>query len=89
MDKKVVDSWEQCAHRGEVKRFAETGEFDSTTIFGEVGETAVGSKPGRESLDERILVIPVGLGSHDIAIAKALQDAVLADEHRHTFTFFR
>lgn len=68
-DKIVVDSWDQCAHRGELKRFAEDGRLTRRDIFAEVGETVAGIRPGRESESENIFVVPIGLGSHDIALA--------------------
>jgi ornithine cyclodeaminase/alanine dehydrogenase-like protein (mu-crystallin family) len=88
MDKIVVDSWEQCAHRGELKRFAEAREMDEGTIFAEVGETVAGKKAGRENPEERILVVPIGLGSHDIAIARSLYDHLSADGGGTSFGFF-
>lgn len=73
-DKVVVDSWEQCAHRGELKRLVASGRFKQSDIFAEIGETVAGRRPGREHEDERIMAVPIGLGSHDIAVAKLVYD---------------
>jgi alanine dehydrogenase len=85
-DKIVVDSWEQCAHRGELKRLVDTGKLSRDGIFAEVGETVAGVRPGRQSDNERIMVVPIGLGSHDIAVAhlayerlKETKDAIRFD----------
>lgn len=73
-DKLVVDSWEQCAHRGELKRFAETGRLGSRDIHAEIGQIVAGGRPGRESDSERILAVPIGLGTLDLALAKVVYD---------------
>ncbi len=73
-DKIVVDSWEQCAHRGELKRFAEDGRITRADIHAEIGETAAGSASARTSNEERVFVVPIGLGSHDIALARLAVD---------------
>jgi alanine dehydrogenase len=76
-DKIIVDSVEQCLHRGELARLYEQGLLSSTDIHCELGELVAGRKTGRESPDERILVVPIGLGSLDIAVArKALTRAM-------------
>lgn len=68
-DKIFVDDWAQCKHRGELKKLAERGAIVNSNISGEMGEVVVKSKPGRESEKERILYIPIGMGTLDIAIA--------------------
>lgn len=87
-DKIVVDSWDQCAHRGELKRFAEAGRLTRKEIFAEIGETVAGIRPGRETDKERILVVPIGLGSHDIAVAKVVYDKIRLDGTHPSFRFF-
>jgi ornithine cyclodeaminase/alanine dehydrogenase len=69
-DRIFVDSWEQCMHRGELARLVSQGRLTDADICGELGEVVAGLKPGRCSSDERILVVPIGLGSLDIAIAR-------------------
>jgi ornithine cyclodeaminase/alanine dehydrogenase-like protein (mu-crystallin family) len=88
MDKLIVDSWEQCAHRGELKRFAERNEINRDAIHAEVGETVCGIRSGRESVDERILVVPIGLGSHDIAVARTVYEASSLNDGGTNFRFF-
>jgi ornithine cyclodeaminase/alanine dehydrogenase-like protein (mu-crystallin family) len=69
-DKIIVDSWAQCSNRGALKKVVERGLLDEKNIYGEMGALACGKKPGRHSTEERILVVPIGLGLHDIAAAK-------------------
>jgi ornithine cyclodeaminase/alanine dehydrogenase len=68
-DKIVVDSWAQTSHRGELARLVEAGQLGEKNIHAEIGEILAGKKKGRESKDENILAIPIGLGSLDIGCA--------------------
>jgi alanine dehydrogenase len=68
-DKIIVDSWGQAQHRGELKSLCESGLFGAGDLYAEIGEIAAGTKPGRETDAERILMVPVGLGAHDVALA--------------------
>jgi alanine dehydrogenase len=68
-DKIVVDSWGQTSHRGELLPLVEKGKISEKNIHAEIGEVVAGKKPGRESEKETILVIPIGLGSHDVCVA--------------------
>ena len=86
-DKIFVDSWAQCSHRGELKRLADSGRITRDNIQGEIGEVVAGKIPGRESDAERILVVPIGMGSHDLALAKVAYDRVKATEGVPFFAF--
>jgi alanine dehydrogenase len=68
-DKIVVDSWGQTSHRGELLPLVEQGRINAKNIYAEIGEVVADKKPGRQSEKETILVIPIGLGSHDICVA--------------------
>jgi len=70
VDKIVVDSRAQACHRGELKPLMESGRLSDADIYAELGDIVVNRKPGRESDEERILMIPVGLGAHDICVAQ-------------------
>jgi ornithine cyclodeaminase/alanine dehydrogenase-like protein (mu-crystallin family) len=88
-DKLVCDSWEQCTHLGELRSFAEAGQLTKEDVHAEIGETVAGLKSGRESVDEFILVVPIGLGALDIALARVAYDRVTANESVETFRFFQ
>ena len=64
-DKFVTDSWDQTVH------FHEQGAFPDglPTLYAELGEIVAGLKPGRESPDERILAINIGLALEDVIVA--------------------
>ena len=73
----VVDSFEQASHRGEIKHLFETGKITKDAIYAELGEIVAGKKKGRASNQERILMIPVGLGAHDICIAHRMYELAM------------
>ena len=86
-DKIVVDSWEQCAHRGELKRLVDGKRLSREGIFAEIGETVAGLRPGREADGERIMAVPIGLGSHDIAVARLVYDRMKERNDGVSFDF--
>jgi ornithine cyclodeaminase/alanine dehydrogenase len=67
-DKVLVDNWEQCSHRGELKKLVARGRFKQEMVYAEIGEVAAGLKPGRNSPTEKIMAVPIGLGTHDVAV---------------------
>ena len=69
-----MDSWGQAAHRGELKNLTELGKISEKDIYAELGLIASGQKIGRENSKERILAVLVGLGAHDVFIAKQVYD---------------
>ena len=78
-DKIVVDDWEQVKHRGTpvlVKMYNE-GLIREDDIYATLGEIAVGKKLGRENDDERIFLLPIGMGSEDIAVASRVYEKAL------------
>jgi len=76
-DKVIVDSTEQCLHRGELAHLVETGKFCEQDVYSELGPIVAGTKAGRESDEERILVVPIGLGSLDMAIGRKAYNRAL------------
>jgi ornithine cyclodeaminase/alanine dehydrogenase len=69
-DKIIVDHREQTLHRGCLKKLVERGEITEENIYSTIGEVIAGMKPGRESMDETILFIPIGTGMLDVAVAE-------------------
>ena len=76
-DKIVVDSWAQNCVRGEIFRLIEQGRLARDDIHGEMGDVAAGSIPARESDEEVIVAGLIGLGTHDVACAAHVVEAVL------------
>jgi ornithine cyclodeaminase/alanine dehydrogenase-like protein (mu-crystallin family) len=64
-DKFITDSWDQTVH------FHEQGAFPDglPKLYAELGEVVAGLKPGRDSPDERILAINIGLALEDVIVA--------------------
>ena len=70
VDKFITDSWEQTVH------FEEQGAFPDglPELYAELGEVACGAKPGRESDEERILAINIGLALEDVIVANRIYE---------------
>jgi alanine dehydrogenase len=82
MDKVVVDDWReaQAGRFGALRHHVDTGVLTEQTLYSELGQIVAGSKPGRESADERILLWHRGLSILDVAVAYLiLERAVAAD----------
>ncbi|MBD1382982.1 ornithine cyclodeaminase family protein [Metabacillus arenae] len=75
-DKIVVDDWEELKHRGveTISIMYNTGVFDETTIYSELGAIVSGDKPGRENDKEKAYFNSVGMGIEDVAVAKAIYE---------------
>ncbi len=75
MDKVVVDDWAQCRRDdefGALRPHVRAGLLSEESLHAELGEILVGTKPGRERDDERILFWHRGLGTTDVAVAHML-----------------
>ena len=74
MDKVYVDDWGQCrsGRFGALRAHVETGRVTGDSIAGELGDVVAGTRPGRESEDERILFWHRGLATTDVAVGHAI-----------------
>jgi ornithine cyclodeaminase len=86
-DKIIVDDWEGCKHLGSLQPFAE-GNLISD-VYAEIGEVVAGQKPGRESEEERIIYVPMGMGSEDMAVAHVVYKNALETGRGNKFTLCR
>ncbi len=68
-DRVVADSLDQCLRFGEIHHAVATGLLTPDDIYGELGELAAGTKPGRERLDEITVADLTGVGVQDAAVA--------------------
>jgi ornithine cyclodeaminase len=75
-DKVLVDDWNQVKHRmySTVALMWQDGAFADDDLYAEMGQVVSGQKPGRENDREVILFSPIGLGLHDIAVARRLYE---------------
>lgn len=69
LDKLATDDLAQMEYYRDVGYFA-----DTPRPFADLGELAVGALPGRESAEERILCMNLGLASEDIVTARLILD---------------
>lgn len=68
-DKIVVDDREGPQHIGCLAPSFASGELSLADVHADLGELVTGRKPGRESPDEMILCVPMGMGTEDVAAA--------------------
>lgn len=86
-DKILVDSYEDCVHRGELAKLIQAGRVTQRDLYGTLSEVFAGKKPARTSPDERILIVPVGMGTHDIALARSAYDSAVTAGIGRRFAF--
>lgn len=75
--KLVVDDWEQVKLKVDIKTLLARGEISDASVHASFADLVTGRRPGRESLEERILVRSQGLVIQDIAIANWVYQAAL------------
>lgn len=69
-DKVVVDDWEQSNREKKIiNQLVLEGTFSRDQLHAELGEVLAGTRPGRESDEEIILLNPMGMAVEDIACA--------------------
>ncbi|GAA4850179.1 N-[(2S)-2-amino-2-carboxyethyl]-L-glutamate dehydrogenase SbnB [Paenibacillus vulneris] len=72
-DKVVVDDWEQSNREKKVlNQLVLEGKFSREQLHAELGEIVIGTKPGRETDDEIIILNPMGMAIEDIACARRI-----------------
>jgi ornithine cyclodeaminase/alanine dehydrogenase-like protein (mu-crystallin family) len=69
MDKIVLDSWDMNMRMPVFSSMVEKGQIAREQVYAEIQEVVAGSRAGRTSKDERILIHTTGLVAHDIALA--------------------
>lgn len=77
-EKFVTDSWDQTIY------FYEHGAFPDglPKLYAELGEIVAGKKPGRESQEERIIAINIGLALEDVIVADYIYDIAKKKEYQ-------
>ncbi|MEU8915008.1 2,3-diaminopropionate biosynthesis protein SbnB [Streptomyces nigrescens] len=69
-DKVVVDDWEQSNREKKIiNQLVLEGKFSREALHAELGEILGGTRPGRETDDELIVLNPMGMAVEDIACA--------------------
>jgi alanine dehydrogenase len=79
MDRVFVDDWGQCrsGRFGALRAHVDAGLVTEDSIAGELADVVVGSRPGRERDDERILFWHRGLATTDVALGHALLERAI------------
>jgi alanine dehydrogenase len=77
VDRIIVDHLEQTMHRGELAKWVIRGLLSERDVYAELGDIVAGKKKGRESDTEKLLCVPIGMGSEDLAVAKRIYDISL------------
>jgi alanine dehydrogenase len=74
MDKVFVDDWGQARRGpfGALRAHVDAGLVTEDSIAGELADVVVGTRPGREADDERILFWHRGLATTDVALGQAI-----------------
>lgn len=79
-DKVVVDDWDQSNREKKViNQLVLEGKFSREQLHAELGEILIGTKPGRESEDEIIILNPMGMAVEDVASAQEIYRKALAE----------
>lgn len=86
-DKVVVDNLEQCMHRGNLSEMFERCIITEKGIYAELGEIVACRKKGRVSNSERTLLVPIGMGSEDIATASRIYQIAIKKGLGQRFSF--
>jgi len=68
-DKIIVDHVGQCLHRGALKELVDQGRLGEENIYCTIGELAIGKQDAGDIASQRIVVVPIGTGAMDIAVA--------------------
>jgi alanine dehydrogenase len=83
----VVDDREQTAHRGNLARFFATGRLSPGDIAATLGEVVAGKAEGRTYDDQNTLLVPIGMGSVDLAVAHVAYERALESGIGQWFDF--
>ena len=76
-DQVFIDDWEQCAVLGELAALHREGRFGPDDVTATLADVITGRHPGRQSDMARIVAIPQGLTSLDVALANFVYRAAV------------
>ena len=68
-DRIIVDHVQQCLHRGALKKLHDEGRLGEENIYCTIGELAVGRASASDTAGKLTVVIPIGTGAMDVAVA--------------------
>ena len=77
---RIVDHLEQNKHRGEFHTYFESGRLSDEDVYAEIGEVVAGTKPPPNLREGGCVASLIGVGSHDIALAKVAYECAVSRE---------
>ncbi|MBB6646170.1 ornithine cyclodeaminase family protein [Halobellus ruber] len=86
-DRIVVDHTEQCLQRGALSDLANRGEVTAAELDSTIGAVLNGDNDSHAGPDERVVFVPIGLGSLDVALAEHLRTNGMGGGAVRTFDF--
>lgn len=86
-DRIVVDHTEQCLQRGALSDLASRGEVTAADLGSTIGDILDGGDASPVAPEERVIFVPIGLGSLDVALAEHLRTNGMGERAVRTFDF--
>ncbi len=86
-DRIVVDHTEQCLQRGALSTLADRGAVTAADLDTTIGDVLDGGDGRPADPDERVIFVPIGLGSLDVALAEHLRTNGMGEGDVRTFEF--
>lgn len=83
----VVDHTEQCLQRGALSDIADRGRLSESDLDATIGTVLDGEYPETVRPDDRIVFVPIGLGSLDVSIAEYLHEEAIESDVSQEFAF--
>ena len=78
VDRLIVDDWEHVKLKVDIQTMLAEGSLSHADVYADLGEIVAGTKDGRRSPEERLMVRSQGLVTQDIAIAYWLYQQALS-----------
>jgi len=76
-DIRIVDNISQAMHRGNLHPLVAAGKLSRDDVYAEIGDIIAGKARYQYTAGKKVLYIPIGMGSEDIAVAyQVWQEAV-------------
>ncbi len=86
-DKIIADHVGQCLHRGNLKPLAEAGKITEKDIYCTVGDLAAGLRDAGDVKEQKLVIVPIGMGCLDVAVAGIAYKKALSRSMGSEFSF--
>ena len=78
-DKVFIDDWDQCMVLGDLATLYIQDKFGPENVTATLAKAITGLHPGRENDNERIVAVPQGLTSLDVALAYSIYQVAMKE----------